>query len=231
MSIPGILAILMVATIVYIGYRIFSRIRKYKAPPQDPAAVFKAALDKMKSAGFKLNPEIQEADVFDRWTEVLAYYKNPIEALYITLGDSTENDPFTDFSNNCWHFDLEAIEGEGSYVRILENLKRISNGDLDFQNISDYCDDDEDGKAWVSFEFNGDKYKWDLKVDNDWADAYLFDKIQDLCRKYNKKGRLTYFSEGQSFVTSYLTEEEFNRIRKITQLKLQWLKVGNGQIY
>jgi hypothetical protein len=231
MNIPNMLSILTLAIIIYLGYRIFSRIRMAKAPSQDPASIFKLSLDKLKKAGLTINPGVQEADIFDRWTEVLAFYSNPVEALYITLGDRTEYDPFTDFSNSCWHFDLEAIEGEGSYVRILENLARISNGDLDFQNITDYCNDDEDGKAWVSFEFNGDKYKWDLKVDNDWADGHLFDKIQDLCKKYNKKGRLTYFSEGQSFVTSYLTEEEFNKINKITGLKLEWLTAGNGQIY
>lgn len=226
-SIPRFLIVATSAILVYIGYAIFSSVRRHKAL-RDPVAVFKAALDKLITAGIKINPEVQESDIFDRWTEVLDYYSSPIEALYITLGDSTEYEPYTNFSDSCWHFDMEAIEGEGSYVRILENLRRISNGDLDFQNITDYCNDDEDNKAWISFEFNGDRYKWELDVDDDWVDSYLFDKIQDLCRKYNKKGRLTYFSEGQGFVTSYLTEDEFNKIKEITQLKLQWLKVSNG---
>jgi hypothetical protein len=59
----------------------------------------------------------------------------------------------------------------------------------------------------------------------------LFDKIQDLCKKNNKKGKLTFFPEGQAFVISYLTEEEFNKLKRVTGLKLEWLKVGNGQIY
>jgi hypothetical protein len=219
-SIPKFLIVAASAIFVYIGYAIFSWLRTYKAL-RNPAAAFKAALDKLITAGIKINPGVQETDMFDRWTEVLSYYGSPIEALYITLGDSTELEPYTNFSDSCWHFDLEAIEGEGSYVRILENLKRISNGDLDFQNIMDYCNDDEDNKAWISFEFNGNKYKWDLDVDDDWVDSYLFDKIQDLCREYNKKGRLTYFSEGQAFVISYLTEDEFNTISEITQLKLK----------
>jgi hypothetical protein len=198
---------------------------------QDTTMTFEASLDTLKQAGFAINPQVQEAMIFDRWKEVLVYHSDPVDALYITLGDATPNRPYLNFSNNCWHFDLESIEGQNSYVRILENLKRISNGDLDFQNISDYCNDNEDNKAWVAFEFNSDKYKWDLKVDDDWADGYLFDKIQDLCKKYNKKSRLTFFPEGQAFVISYLTEEEFNKIKSVTGLKLEWLKVGNGQIY
>jgi len=208
------------AIFVYIGYAICCSVRKHKAL-RDPAAAFKAALDKLITAGIKINPGVRESDIYNRWTAVLAYYSSPIEALYITLGDSTEYEPYTNFSDSCWHFDMEAVEGEGSYARILENLKRISNGDLDFRNITDYCNDDEDNKAWISFEFNGDKYKWDLDVDDDWVDSYLFDKIQNLCRKYNKKGRLTYFSEGQGFVTSYLTEDEFNKISEMTQLQLK----------
>jgi hypothetical protein len=198
---------------------------------KDSVMTFKSSLDSLKQVGFKLNPQIQESDIFNRWKEVLQYHYDPTDALYITFGDETPNKPYLNFSNSCWHFDLEAIEAQGSYVRILENLKRISNGDLNFQNITDYCNDNEDDKAWVSFEFDGDKYKWDLKVDDDWADGYMFDNIQELCRKYNKKGRLTFFPEGQAFVTSYLTAEEFNRIKTVIGPKLEWLKVGNGQIY
>lgn len=220
MNLPSFLIVAASAIFVYIGYAIYSRLRNYKAQ-RNPAATFKAALEKLEGVGFKISPGVQETDIFDRWTEVFVYYNSPVEALYITLGDSTEYEPFTDFSDSCWYLDLEAIEGEGSYVRILDNLKRISNGDLDFQNITDYCNDDEDNKAWVSFEFNGDKYKWDLNVNDDWADIHLFAKIQDLCRKYDKKGRLTYFSEGQAFVTSYLSEDEFNNFSEVTRLKLK----------
>jgi hypothetical protein len=198
---------------------------------QDTGMTFKFSLGTLKQAGFAINPQIQEAVVFNRWKEVLVYHSDPVDALYITLGDQTPHKPYLNFSNNCWHFDLESIEGQNSYVRILENLIRISDGDLNFQSISDYCNDNEDNKAWVAFEFNGDKYKWDLKVNDDWADGYLFDKIQDLCKKNNKKGKLTFFPEGQAFVISYLTEEEFNKLKRVTGLKLEWLKVGNGQIY
>jgi hypothetical protein len=198
---------------------------------QDTTMSFKSSLDSLKQVGLTVNANIKEQDIFNRWKEVLQYHSDPTEALYITLGNGTANKPYCNFSNSCWHFDLETVEGQGSYVTILENLKRISNGDLNFQNATDYCNDNEDNKAWVAFEFEGEKYKWDLKVDNDWADGYLFDKIQDLCKKYNKKGRLTFFPEGQAFVISYLTPEEFNSIKSVLGAKLAWLHVGNGQIY
>ncbi|MFL9483064.1 hypothetical protein ACI6Q2_09840 [Chitinophagaceae bacterium LWZ2-11] len=192
---------------------------------------FISSIYTLKEAGFKVNPGINDSDLIANWKETLQYHDNPIDALYITLGDATRNKPYINFSDDCWHLDLESIEGAGSYVVILENINRISKGDLDFKEIKDYCNDNEDGKAWVSFTFNGDKYKWDLKVDNDWVDGYLFDKIQDLCKKYNKKGRLTFFPEGQAFVISYLTNQEFYKIKNATGLKLEWLKADAGQIY
>jgi hypothetical protein len=192
--------------------------------------LFKASLDKFKEAGFSLLDPSNETDFFESWKQMMAYHSDPIESMYITLGGETSMKPYLNYSNDCWHFDVEAIEGEGSYVRILENLKRISKNDLNFQNIKDYCNDNEDNKAWVSFDFEGSKYKWDLKVDDDWADGQLFDNIQELCKKHNKNGKLTFFPEGQAFVTSYLNKEQFTQVRNELGLKIDWLKV-KGQIY
>lgn len=217
--IPDFLIAVASAIFVYIGYAVFSSVRSYKAR-RNPAAAFKAALDKLITAGIKINPDIRENDIFDRWTEKLTSY-SPIEALYITLGDSTQHEPYTNFSDNCWHFDQEVNKGKGAFANILENLKRISNGDLGFQNIIDHYNDDEDNKAWISFELYGDKYKWDLDLNDDWVDSYLFDKIHDLCRKYNKDRRLAYFSAGQGFVISYLTADEFVSITEVAKLKLR----------
>ena len=219
LRIPSFLIAAASAILIYIGYAIFSWLKSYKAL-QNPAAAFEAALDKLITAGIKITPGIQETDIFERWTEKLADY-NPLEALYITLGGSTQYEPYTNFSDSCWHFDHDTIEVERAYGTILENLKRISNGDLGFQNIIDHYNDDEDNKAWISFELYGDKYKWDLDLNDDWVDSYLFDKIQDLCRKYNKKRRLAYLSAGQGFVISYLTADEFNKISEMTQLQLK----------
>jgi len=73
-------------------------------------------------------------------------------------------------------------------------------------------------------EINGDKYKRDLKVEDDYADTELFDKIQSLIKQYNKKRRLTYFPEGLSCVFSYLTQEEFNKFNSESGMKIEWLK-------
>lgn len=196
------------------------------AAVEDTAAVFQSSLDTLKKIGFTINPQVKESDVSNWWKEIRVYHARPLKALYIAWGGRTNNKPYYYFSNDCWHFDLEAIEADG-YTRILENLSRISKGDLSFQHVSNYCNDNEDNKAWVAFELEGDQYKWDMQVDDDWIDANLFYKVQELCKKYNKKGRLTVLPEGQSIVISYLTDSAFNKIKQQTGLPIKWLTPGN----
>src|SRR5688572_13760504 len=147
---------------------------------KDSVLIFKSALEPFKKIGFVLNPQINDTDLVSRWKELLKFNYTTSEAVYITLGDFKSYDPEVFYSDNCWHFDVEAIEGRGSYKRIFDNIKRISKGDINFRNVKDYCNDNEDNKAWVSFTLNGDKYKWDLKVEDDYVDIKLFDKLQVL---------------------------------------------------
>ena len=192
-------------------------------PKQDPGRTFKLCLFKMKEAGFTLNRDIETDAVYEDWQHTLVYHRDTIAALYIALGDATRSWPPHDFSDCCWHFETRSIVTTGSYVNILLHLRRISKGDLNFEDCRDYCNEKEDGKAWVAFRFAGEEIKWDLKVNEDYVDGELFNKIQDLCKKYHKKGRLTFYPEGQAFVMSYLTADEFRHIRRVTGLKLELL--------
>ncbi|MEO0472142.1 MAG: hypothetical protein AAF206_21125 [Bacteroidota bacterium] len=180
--------------------------------------------------GFDLNPGASVKDIL-RWEEGKKEFEDePWTLMYITLGQSLERDPWTPLTDRCWNFDLEAIEDHGSYVSIMENISRITNGELEFRNLRDYVDLEEE-VAWVSFELNGRNYKWNLRVDDDWADGDLFDKVQELARFYDANGRFTYFNTGgQDFVLGYLNEEEFHEIKEATGLQIKWLK-AKGQIY
>ncbi len=191
---------------------------------------FQEQLETFIELGFTLNENVNISDI-NRWEGEHEEFKDrPFHLLYQTLGQTIEREPWTTFTNKCWNFDLEAIEDHGSYVDIMENISRITNGDLVFENLQDYVDIEEN-KAWVSFTCNGDNYKWDLKVDDDWADGDLFDKVQALADNYQTKGRFTYFNTGgQDFVLGYHTEDELYSIRQKTGLEIVWLK-AKGQIY
>lgn len=191
---------------------------------------FQTQLETFKELGFVLNQGVDTSDI-NRWQGGYKEFEDqPYQLMYQTLGSTIEREPWTPLTNKCWDFDLEAIEDHGAYVEIMKNISRITNGELVFENIQDYIDIEE-GKAWVSFNCNGDSYKWDLKVDNDWADGNLFDKVQTLTEKYKTKGKFTFFNTGgQDFVLGYYSPEELEKIRHATGLEIVWLK-AKGQIY
>lgn len=199
---------------------------KHPTSSQDVSQYQKVSLDKQinvfKELGFTLNPGVSYDQVIE-----LAGKNNlenePYALLYyyysIEIGDS----PWITTSNNCWHFDMEYIEDEEAYVSILQNLERISNGELFFKNKSDVVDWDNE-RASVSFEIKGDKYNWELEFDYDWADPNFFSMIVQLTEKYNTKGRFTYYSDGgQDLIIGWATPNELNEIRDKTGLEITWL--------
>ncbi len=180
--------------------------------------------------GYTLNEGCDTSDI-NRWQDGhKEFEEQPYRLMYKTLGQTIEREPWTPLTDKCLDFDLEAIEDHGAYIDIMKSISRISNNELKFNNIKDYVDI-EKGIAWVSFNCNGDKYKWDLIVNDDWADGNLFDLVQELTDKYNTKGKFTFFNTGgQDFVLGYHTPTELEKIKQITGLDIVWLK-AKGQIY
>jgi hypothetical protein len=191
---------------------------------------FEEQLETFKQLGFVLNPGI-DTSVLNCWPGGHKAFEDlPYHLMYQTLGQTIERKPWTPLTNKVWDFDLEAIEDHGDYINVMKNISRITNGELIFEDIKDYVDIEE-GKAWVSFKCNGDNYKWDLKVNDDWADGDLFDKVQELTNTYKTKGRFTFFNTGgQDFVLGYCTPNELDKLRQATGLAVVWLK-AKGQIY
>ncbi len=182
----------------------------------------KQQLKIFKSLGFVLNEGVSDEDVYQMWGSETYKGYNPFTLLYIHLGSTMEKEPWTPITNQVWYFDTEAIEDSGSYVNILKNLERISQGEIKFSNVSDTIDF-ENEKASVCFDLNGESYKYDLEFDSDWADPRLFTNIVELTKKYETKRKFTYFGISQDLVIGYSSEEELMEINKKTQLGITWL--------
>jgi hypothetical protein len=183
---------------------------------------FSEQLRTFQKLGFNLNFGISSSDI-DRWSGEKEFENPPYIMLYITLGQTTEREPWTPLTDRVWNFDTEAIEDHGDYVAIMKNLERISRGELKFQNLKDYVDV-EGKKAWVSFSVKNNSYKWDLKVDGDWADPALFTKVVQLTKTLKTKGHYTYFNTGgQDAVIGYETPENLDAIIRATGLRIEWL--------
>jgi hypothetical protein len=177
-------------------------------------------LDNLIKLGIKLNTGISKKDIL-QIHETMGYNRQPYKILYTELGNENEDGAFV--SDNCWHFDYEYIEDHGAYVSIIKNLEKLSHGDLKFENIKDFVDIDEE-LAWVSFDINGDSYKWTLEVNDDWTDETLFSKVQALAKKYKTKGKFNQCIIGQSSVISYMDNSQFEEFNKVTNLNIEWFK-------
>ena len=176
-----------------------------------------------KSLGFELTSDALVAD-FEKLKSDRLIVDRPFSDLYMELGRGLQREPWTPFTNRVWDFDTEAIEDHGAYVEIMRNLERISRGEIKFEDLRDYVDVEE-GKAWVSFSINGQSFKWDLVVNDDWVDPQLFSKVVELTRSLNTKGRYTYFDTGgQNAVIGFETPESRAAIVKATGLKIEWLE-------
>lgn len=187
--------------------------------PKNPS--FEEQLQIFKKLGFELNTGIVKSDIA-RW-DTQDFLDEPFSLMYITLGQNIEHEPWTPLTDKCWDFDTEAIEDHGSYVEIIENLERITRGELVFKNVKDYIDIEEE-TAWVSFNFEEQDYKWDLKIEDDWVDIELFSKIVALTKKTKSKGRYTYFDTGgQNALFGFETQKGLKEIKNKTGLKIEWL--------
>lgn len=184
---------------------------------------FEEQLEVFKELGFELNDGASETDLINMYGKE-EFENNPYSLLYICLGAQIEREPWTPITNNCWLFDTEAIAGEGDYVYILENLIRLSKGELNLKNMSDVVDV-ENEYASVSFELYGDAYAWELVFYDDWVDSDLFTMIVNLTEEFQTKGRFTsYDLGGQNMLIGWASPEQLEEMKAKTGLGIVWLK-------
>jgi hypothetical protein len=111
-----------------------------------------------------------------------------------------------------WDGDLEHM-----YIEFLNNLNKLNRDDLKFENIKDYVDLDQNSKAWVEFDWMGQRYHFDLECNGDWIDyPNLLTYINDLLSKAGKSHRFVVpFNTGdQTCLLSYLSLNEINGLIK-----------------
>jgi hypothetical protein len=126
-------------------------------------------------------------------------------------------EPLTD---DVWHFDTEAIEDHGAYVRIVECCRRLTGGDLKFDGVGDYVDVEEK-TAWVEVSRDGRSERVDLKVDNDWVDANIFAKLQDWLKQSSSRRCFAAQGLGQDLLLICKQPEQIKAINRATGLRFK----------
>jgi hypothetical protein len=146
------------------------------------------------------------------------YEKDPFGYLMFVYGsEHEENGVWKRNSDDIFSFDTECIEDNGSYTRVLEHLKDIAKGCFDICNIQDNID--YDGKlSWVSFEYEGKMYKWDLIFDDDWFYVGLIEKINELLNETARRKRFYSYSPDQTLTVVFLDNDKVKVLNKVTGL-------------
>lgn len=176
----------------------------------------------LANCGIRLVPEVT-ADhllaMFDR----ADYESEPYVTLLTVMGSEMDVEPFIIPSNDIWHFDTERIEDHNDYVLIAQRLADLASGDLPLDDLKDYVNVDE-GVAWLSFVSNGQRVRWDAKVDDDWVDATILSRFTELLRSRATGRRYTYYNlGGQDCLLGCTTPENLQRLRTATDMDFLWL--------
>lgn len=170
--------------------------------------------------GIRLSSERFIGVLKSEWGEAL----NNFEALLAAMGDEMLDEETFEtkghHSNGVWHFDTEAIEDAGSYVRIAENIARLAAPALDTLGFSDSVDLEE-GKAWIEVRDADKVRRHDLRVDDDWVDPAIFTVLGDYLKQAGSEKIIAMHGLGQDCLIVCKTPGEIRALNKATGLKFR----------
>jgi hypothetical protein len=180
-------------------------------------------LAELAAVGIELRPGLSVDQLAASYTRA-DIEKGGVELLLAMMGDE-QFDPKTfevlnPLSDDVWHFDVEAIEDHGAYVRIVENCRRLTGGDLKFEGVRDYVDVEQE-IAWVELSTNGRSKHVDLKVDNDWVDPNIFAKLQDWLDEAGSSRRFAMQGLGQDLLLICKQPDQIRTINRATGLRFK----------
>jgi predicted DNA-binding WGR domain protein len=204
------------------GYEIASKGEKPKKEiPKRPKLSLEEQLARLQDCNIALSPGINPElllTFFDR----KEYEKKQFELLLYALGEQTVEDIPRYISPNIWHFDWECVYDGDAYLEITNRLKTLASDALPIENVTASIDL-EASEGSMTFELNGVTYRWDIKVEEDWADPGVFEKFDELLISISNL-RYFFLDEGDDdLVIGCGTEEQLRQLREVTGLKFDWL--------
>lgn len=169
-------------------------------------------ISKLKDIGIILNEGVSINDLLISFSRD-EFEKSPFDLILIAYGFEIEEKPWGRyFCDQAWNFDVEAIEGDGSYVEIVKQFHRITGKSKRIEGLKDQVDI-ERSHANLQYSVDGIERTFHPIVDNDWADAQVIDSIMEDLRESDHN--FYPIDNGQASVYYYLTETQANRINSL----------------
>lgn len=178
-------------------------------------------LEALAVAGIVVNHGVTEDDLtaFESRGDL---EQGPYVGLVEVLGGELEREPYTSLADSLWMCDFERIEGHGAYREVIERLERMTGSVLGLSEITDFVDL-ESNTAWVEFNLNGTKVRWDAVVDGDWLDPYILVKY-DALLKANSAAVRIYLNHGDYGQVAFLaafTKQQLDAFRRLSPLRFE----------
>lgn len=169
---------------------------------------------------FNLNEANELIDYLMVQFERENYEEDPYFLLLTTAGAELYdgNMQFMRASNDVWNFDMECIEEEDAYTKLLQNLIDLAKGELPLENIDSNVDFDRE-EAIVLFQLDGKSYQWQISFEHDWVDIDLFKKLGKLAAERNEGNQYIYFSDGQNLTLMYCEKQVWHKLNELSEKK------------
>mgnify|MGYP000145867108 CR=1 FL=1 len=170
----------------------------------------------LKNAGIELKPGVTVDDLLS-FSSREDYETSPYHHLLGIMGD------LPDRSDDIIHWDSECVDNQGVYGNLALEMQALCDDAFMSSDVQDFIDYDN-GVGWLSFVLNGQTYKWDLVVDNDWIDGTIFTRFVELLAQQNTDKRFTYGDlGGQDFLIGCASPEELELLNTQTEIPFSWL--------
>jgi hypothetical protein len=184
---------------------------KKKLPPND---VFKV----LHELGFSFTAESARKTLIEELEKV---EDSKFEIALCMMGDEQYEEDGGEVlpwvSDDVWHFDYEAIDGNGSYISIVKSCSRLAQGDLPVTQLRDQIVS-EGQVANVTFVLEGKTFVHNLRFNNDWADPLLFALLNSALTGAGSNKRFFEHDLGQDCLLICKSPSDVEKINKVTGL-------------
>jgi len=170
-------------------------------------------LETLAQLDLPLNDGVTVDDLLYSWDRE-EYENQPYDTILFMLGSEVEREPWgRHVCDRAWNFDVECVEGTGSYVTIVRNLCRVAGMPDLITDLEDFVDI-ENETAWLKYTIDGKQRRHTIVVDNDWADSETVSKVmEDIERDEN---RFYAKDNGQASIWFYLDSSTADKLNALT---------------
>lgn len=170
-----------------------------------------------EAAGLSLNPGITVDDLLHSYP-ASGYAGDPYRLLLFVYGSEVEREPWgRRICDAVLNFDYECIEGEGSYVQIVEAFARLAG----VSSLITDCQDDADLSKKIgtlTYRAHGEPRSVPFRIDNDWADPKAVMAIlSDMARLAGDDRSFWSTDNGQAVILVFVNKETSKRLNALAE--------------